>query len=194
MISEEVVDTQTNPYALAGWLSILHAGILLAKSGVEILPNVVSLSSSGYLQLLMGFHALGVLVGIYVLFMFRRFLNEQHGFHKVDALIVILILINIIAALVDAAGMIFLSQYNAISAILIVYALASLVGIFYGVRLLKLDNDLSGLLKPYAYATIAAGACGVTLYLSHVASLIYTVSLILLGIILIRARSEFEYL
>jgi hypothetical protein len=181
-------------FTLAGWLSIFQAVILLPKSGLGLYLEIMSLSSSFLVQLITALHVIGMLVGIFVLFTFQRYLNECFDFHKVDFLINILILSYASAAIIGTMGLIMLSQESVIIATLIVYGFSSLVSILYAVRLLELKSNLSGLLKPYAYTTIASGICGATIVLGHVGNLIYMVSLIFLGIILIRARSELEYL
>jgi hypothetical protein len=135
-----------------------------------------------------------MIVGMYVLSVFRRLLNERYGFHDVDNWITTLMLCYGLAALIGFAGLALISQSTVITATLIVYGTSSLVSIVYAAKLLRLEFDLSGLLRPYAYTTIASGICGVTIVLGPLGNLIFMVSLIVLGIILIRARAESEYL
>jgi hypothetical protein len=194
MITNTESGTSTKQYALAGWLAIIHAVLILPKAGIELLFEITPQSSANYLQLITGFHASGLILGIYVLFMFKRFLNDHHQFHKADTLIIILILFKSVGLVIDIAGIILASYSNVISANIILYGLTSAISIIYAIKLLKLNNDLLGLLKPYVYLTIASGICGATLILQEIASLIYMASLIILGIILIRTRSEFDYL
>jgi hypothetical protein len=202
MNTEKAVSTGVSRYTLAGWLSILWAVIiLLRKVGVDLFidlfVDVKSLSGTGIMQLITGFHVVGNLVGIYVLFMFRQLLNERHSFHNVDKLINALIFCYAAAPLIGAAGLVLdpqLSSMNALTIIYGIYVLSGLISIVYAIRLLKLESNLSGLLKPYVYSTIASGVCGATLVLGGFGSVIFMVSLILLGMILIRAESEPEYL
>ncbi len=197
MNTEKAVNTGVKLYTLAGWLAILQAVILLATTGVDLFVKIMSLSGSGYIQLIIGFHVVGKLLAIYVLFMFRRLLNERHNFHKADTLIYGLIFCYAAAPLIGAAGLVLdpqLSSMNALTIIYGIYVLSSLISIVYAIRLLKLESNLSGLLKPYVYSTIASGVCGATLVLGGFGSVIFMVSLILLGMILIRAKSEPEYL
>jgi hypothetical protein len=198
MNTEKAVSTGVRLYTLAGWLSILQAVIiLLPKVILDLFVEHMSLSGYGIIQLITGFQAVGMLVGIYVLFMFRRLLNERHNFHKADTLIYGLIFCYAAAPLIGAAGLVLdpqLSSMNALTIIYGIYVLSSLISIVYAIRLLKLESNLSGLLKPYVYSTIASGVCGVTIVLGEYGRPIFMVSLILLGMILIRAESESEYL
>jgi len=196
MNTDKAVSTGVSLYTLAGWLSILHAVIvILPKVAVDFFAESMSLSGSGIIQLITGFHAVGNLLGIYVLFMFRRLLNERHRFHNVDTLINALICCYAAAALIVAVELVLNTQFSVMFALqIIVYALSSLISIVYAIRLLKLECNLSGLLKPYVYSTIAGGLFGVTLVLGEYGRPFFMVSLILLGMILIRAESEPEYL
>lgn len=203
MNANKVVSMDVSRYILAGWLSILQAVILLLKGGVDLFGVGVDLfvenmsqppSGDDIIQLYTGFHVVVDLMGIYVLLMFRRLLNERHNFHKADTLIYGLIFCYTAGALIFVAGLALIPQYSAMVAHYLIYFLSSLISIVYATRLLKLESNLSRLLKPYVYSTIASGVCSATLVLGQIGSLIFMVSLIFLGIILIRAESEPEYL
>jgi len=194
MNTEKAVSTGVSSYTLAGWLSIVQAVIILPKVGADLFVEYLTSSGYGILQLFIGFDVVGKLLGIYVLFMFRRLLNERHSFHKADKLINALIFCYACFALIWALDLILNPQYNVLFALPIIYVLSSLISIVYAIRLLKLESNLSGLLKPYVYTTIAGGVFGVTIVLGEYGRPIFMVSLILLGMILIRAKSEPEYL
>jgi len=194
MKTEKVISTGVSSYTLAGWLSILQAVIIVPKVGVDLFVEHMTLSGYGILQLFIGFYVVSKLLGIYVLFMFRRLLNERHSFHHADKLIDALICCYAAFALIWAVDLVLNPYFNVIFALPIISGLSSLISIVYAVRLLKLDSNLSGLLKPYVYSTIACGVFGVTIVLGEYGRPIYMVSLILLGMILIRAESEPEYL
>ena len=191
---ERKANTGVGLYVLAGWLSILQAVIILPKVGVDFFAESMSLSGSGIFQLITGFHMAGKLLGIFVLFMFRRLLNERHSFYDADNPINALICCYAAAALVGAVGLTLNKHIDFMVALAIISVLSSLISIIYAIRLLKLECILSGLLKPYVYSTIAGGVLGATLVLGEYGRPISMVSLILLGMILIRAESEPEYL
>jgi len=194
MNTNRAVGTDVSLYTLAGWLSILQAVIILPKVGVDLFVECLTPSGYGILQLFIGFDVVSKLLGIYVLFMFRRLLNERHSFHNADKLINALIFCYAAFALIWALDLVLNPQFNVIFALPIIYVLACLISIVYAIRLLKLESNLSGLLKPYVYTTIAGGVFGVTIVLGEYGRPIFMVSLILLGMILIRAESEPEYL
>jgi len=189
-----VVSKDVSLYTLAGWLSILQAVIILPKVGVDLFIESMSLSGYGILQLFIGFDVVSRLIGIYVLIMFRRLLNERHSFYSADKLINALILCYAALALFWALDLVLNPQFNTLFALPFIYVLSSLISIVYAVRLLRLESSLSGMLRPYVYATIAGGVLSATVVLGEYGRPITMVSLILLGIILIRAESEPEYL
>jgi hypothetical protein len=166
MNTNRAVGTDVSLYTLAGWLSILQAVIILPKVGVDLFVEYLTPSGYGILQLFIGFDVVSKLLGIYVLFM----------------------------ALIWALDLVLNPQSNVLFALPIISVLSSLISIVYAIRLLKLESNLSGLLKPYVYTTIAGGVFGVTIVLGGYGRPIFMVSLILLGMILIRAKSEPEYL
>jgi len=194
MNTKKAVSTGVSLYTLAGWLSILQAVIILPKVGVDLFVEYLTPSGYGILQLFIGFDVVSKLLGIYVLFMFRRLLNERHSFHNADKLINALIYCYAAFALIWALDLVLNPQFSVLFALPIIYVLSSLISIVYAIRLLKLESNLSGLLKPYVYTTIAGGVFGVTIVLGEYGRPIFMVSLILLGMILIRAESEPEYL
>jgi hypothetical protein len=194
MKSEEAVNTGVSMYTLAGWLSILQAVIILPKVGADLFVEYLTQSGYGILQLFIGFDVVSKLLGIYVLFIFRRLLNERHSFHKVDKLIMALIYSYAAIALFWGLDLVLNQQFNTLFALPVIYVFSSLISIVYAIRLLKLESNLSGLLKPYVYSTIAGGVFGVTIVLGEYGRTIFMVSLILLGMILLRAESEPEYL
>jgi len=195
MSTNEAAGTAVSYYTVAGWLSILQAVVVvLPKVALDLFVRPLSLSGSGMVLLISGIQAIGNLLGIYVLIMFRRLLNERHSFHKVDLLITALICCNVATAVLVVVELVLNTPVSAMSGLVIVSALSGLISVIYAFKLLKLESDLSGLLKPYVYSTMVAGLLSATLVLGEYGHAIYIVSLILLGMILIRAESEPEYL
>jgi hypothetical protein len=142
-----------------------------------------------------------VLTGIYALYRLKALLNERFRFHDVDVLIWVLILA--VAALVTIGLVGKIATFIAPQAVavavvfgvtIILIALPmSVVGIIFAVVLLRLRDDLWGLLRPYAYTTMAASILMATILLAPVGALVDSVASILLGLIFFRAdRAEPE--
>ena len=76
----------------------------------------------------------------------------------------------------------------------VLYIPFGLLTITFGVVLLKLKDDLFGLLRPYVFATIGSGVCGATLILAPVGNLAAAAAYVILGMIFLRAKSEADFL
>ena len=127
-------------------------------------------------------------------------LNERFGFHAVDTLIVVIIIG--VAALVgfvltgkvlialglipQTAGVLFIVGIGLIGLPL------NVLNIVFAVRLLGMQGDMYGLLKPYAYATIGAAICFATLILAPIGMLIGAGAGVVLGIAFLRAGRPAE--
>jgi len=142
-------------------------------------------------------------LGVYVLYMFRRLLNELYNFHEIDLLITISIWWGIIFQISSLAlrGMFIVLWPVSKMALTITYfsfmtiamVIIGIVDILIAVKLLKIKDALSDLLKAFAYLTIVAGILEVSIVLSPLAFLLIPVSCIILGMILLRGKEEVEF-
>ena len=194
----ELSNANSTSYSLAGWLAIISAVLLIPEIGLAVLVGYASPD----LQVLVNpLHAINLLVGIYILYRFRTMLNDRFAFHKADTAIMVLIwthVVFVVLGLVDlSAGAIGLTDQfvSALSvATLVLFVPFCLITIALGVTVLKLQDDLFGLLRPYAYTTMASGALGATIILSPLGLLAAVVALVMLGMIFLRAQRESEIL
>jgi hypothetical protein len=67
------------------------------------------------------------------------------------------------------------------------------ITVIYAYKLLKLDDDLFGLLKPFAYSTMAAGICGATIILMPIGLIIQLAAFVIQGMIFLRAKEQIEF-
>jgi len=162
---ENAVGRRVTSYTLAGWVSIIQAVIILPRIGADLFVKHTTLPGYGIIQLFTGFNAVGYLLGIYVLLMFRRLLNDRHSFHKADKPISAIILCHAAFAVIWALDLVLHAYLDLLLALLIVSVLSSLLNILFAIKLLRLEANLSGLLKPYVYATIAGAVLGASLIL-----------------------------
>jgi hypothetical protein len=188
-----------NPeYTWAGWLAITSAVLLVPEI---VLAAALGFISSGLNILVAPIHIANLAIGIYILYMFRRLLNRQFDFHATDTLITVLIVVNVvffviglIDLLVSTMGLELVAERDLSWITMILFVPFALLTIVFGVMLLKLRDDLFGLLKPYAYTTIASGVCGATIILAPIGLLAAVVALVILGMIFLRAKREADIL
>ncbi len=188
------IESAPHSYALAGWLAIISAVLIVPEIGLAFLAGFIS---SGFEILVLPIHIANTVIGIYILYMFRKLLNRQFDFHATDVLITILILVNVVFSLIglvsitiDTIGLGSEAESNLSLITMALFVPFSLLTIAFGVMLLKLKDDLFGLLQPYAYTTIVSGVCGATILLAPIGLLAAVVALVMLGMVFLRANRE----
>jgi hypothetical protein len=192
--SDPVVHVADSGYTLAGWLAIAQAVLLVPQVLVASAIGLLSVSHPAVDAFVATMSIVGLAVGVYVLYMFRRLLNDRFNFHGVDVLITALILVNCIAVLLGLAGMIEGLEVSVgiiTAALLVLYGIVSAV---FGIKLFKLEDNLFGLLIPFALLTIASGVCIATFLLAPIGVVTEVGALVIQGIIFLKAREERQYL
>ncbi len=134
---------------------------------------------------------IGVVLYVYVLSSLRSLLEERFSFNAVSALIAAIISLNIALAVL----MVLAVPFAAIETPVGIISLLALValGIIYiviGAKLLALNNTLYGMLKPFSYTFITAGACYATIIFTPVGILVGMANMIILAIIFFRAIED----
>ena len=66
----------------------------------------------------------------------------------------------------------------------------AILGIIFAVKLLRLESDQSGLLRPFAYVNIAASICFATFILAPLGLLLDAAGNVILGMLYLRRKSE----
>jgi len=187
----------SSQYRLAGWISIVCAVVFVPNF---VLGIVIAIISQRYPFVYIVDATSSIIIcglSVYLLLAFRTLLNERYNFHEVNNIITVsmwLLIAFTSVRLIDfvlpdyreykiTLGIIFFS-------ILWVFGL---VQIIYGVRLLKLKDDLFGMLKIYAYTSVTYGVCIVSLVLFPIGLLATVAGFIIEGIIFLRAAEDVEF-
>ena len=190
---------EKSTYTLAGWLAIGAAVLALPMMFLSFMVDVLTRKGAEmvpvFLMLLAGVAVTQAAMEVYAFARLRHLLNERFGFHAVDALIIAIIVMTIAMVSVSitarAAYALGLLSENlvpvALGAIVILALPFAVLGIVFAVKLLSLQDDLHGLLKPYAYTGIAASICFATIVLAPVGLVVAAVSNAILGGIFLRA-------
>ena len=188
-----------NTYTLAGWLAIGAAVLALPLMFLGIMVDVATRKGSElvpvFLLLFACVNVVHVTMLVYAFARLRHLLNERFGFHAVDTLIVAIIVINIAivsVSIVSRIGLVggLLPEALVPVALGVIVLLAvplAILGIVFAVKLLSLQDDLHGLLRPYAYTSIAASICFATIVLAPLGMIVAAVSTAILGAIFLRA-------
>jgi len=134
-----------------------------------------------------GLSALGILLTVYVLFVLKQYLKKRLHFMEINNLILLSISIQVIVAIIGWFATFF--PENQVFTNFLVLTAMVVTGIMYtiaGVKLLKLPNNLYGLLKPFCYLYIVMGLGMASVFLFPIALLASMLGDILLAIILLK--------
>jgi hypothetical protein len=190
-------------YNAAGWAAFASALLFLPIMGLTLYYDL-ELSSSlqvGSLKKMSLFLAIcldvvskGLL--LYAFLRFRHLLNHRYGFHAVDKLILIVFVggasIGVLAYLVRM-----LPEFKVplmVTGIMLM-VVCGILGILYATRLLRMNGNLNGLLKPLAYVSMIASICFTLVLLAPLGLILSVASTIILGLALLRdGQDDFEEL
>ena len=193
-------------FKFAGWISIFVAIIFMPKFILSLIFEIIAYKShSPGIYMLDAFLTIPLTIAyVYLLITFRFLLNERYNFHDVDKLITIsyicLIITGFITILDDVFKMLGIigQSFTPLKIILLVvffsvFVIMGIVSIIYAVKLLRLKDDLFGMLKIYVYTTIAGGVCLVSIVMLPLSLIIVVATYIIEGIIFLRAAEDVEF-
>ncbi len=194
-------EIDSSKYTLAGWMAITGAimifpeiimGMLLdikpEKLGILIIPYVfITIAETA--------------ITLFAFFRFKQLLNERYEFHRVDTLIIFIIFgsmiltsIGLFVRTMNTLGIIPSDSINLsvifTSLVIILSIPLAVAGIVFGLKLLKLERGLSGLLKPLAYTQIVASICLASIILMPLGLVFMIAFQIMLGIVFLRDGDE----
>ena len=170
---------------LAGWLSILNAVITIPSAVMGFIMGFKNIAPNFVVIVL---SVLSILIFIYILLTFKGLLNSYFNFYNVDTIIAMFIWASVFLTGANIVPS-FLPEYKVKVGIftLMFVLLFGILNIMLGAKLLKLKEDLFGLLKPFSYLTIATGILCMTIVLLPLGMIADVISSILLAIVFFRA-------
>lgn len=197
------VPQETRQYETVGWLSITSAILLFPAVVFSIILEIGK--RPALLGLLIPYVVLfGLSMGLslYALHRFKGLLNDRYGFHDVDNIIRAIVILGSVMMVVgigmkvagafakvtvqDPRALIPMAVGMVVILVLIGLPL-SILSIIFAVKLLRLRDDLFGLLKPYAYTMIVASALFATFLLAFLGMFLDAACSVMLGVIFLRA-------
>jgi hypothetical protein len=181
-------------FKTAGWISFL--GIMLMIPTLVV--TIISIHVPPMLLIYIPLTLLGNACSIYILIEFKRLLNERYYFHGVDRIITAQIIITLIMAVIDDSSRIVTALIPPLGFIAVLSAamliagmiVGGILGIIEGVRLLAIQDSVSGLLRPYAIIGIIYSSCICTIILLPVACLLIIPSGVILGMMFLRTAGS----
>ena len=126
----------------------------------------------------------GTLLFVVITRFMKKLLNEQYHFHDTDRQIDLMIMANVGAGILVLVGLFFTPMKETLGiAAIVVMVLLGIVQVQFGYRLLKLQNDLGGMLKPFCYSNVITGIFIASVVLLIVGVVTSAISDLMLGTI-----------
>jgi len=171
----------------AGWLAIVSAFVTFIVF-VMTLKNVTEAKAIKVLLILISVGSF-----VYVFLSLRKMLNIRFEFHDVDTLISVLIGSNVVLSALNIVSLGYSELESILSGFFVVaFILFAILYIIFAIRMLRLTDNLYGLLKPFSYTSIATGICFASIIMIPFGLIASSVSDIILGIIFFRAAQFFN--
>lgn len=176
-------------FNLAGWLSITNAAVTIPIVIMSVFLAAVGGTGGKVIQATLTLISLGLFV--YIFSSLRKLLNYRFQFHDVDTYISVLIWVNVVLSILSILSLSSSEIEKAVSVLSVVALIPfGIVFIVFAIRILRLSDNLFGLLKPFSYTSIASGLCFATIVLIPLGLIASVAADIILGIIFFRATER----
>jgi hypothetical protein len=132
----------------------------------------------------------GTLLLVAILLYLKKFLNSLFKFHDIDRNIALMIMASMMTGAILLGAFSFPPLKESLGSVLIVILVAQgIVQARLGYKLLRLPNNLGGMLKPFCYASMATGICVASVILMPLGILASAISDLMLGTIFFNMAS-----
>lgn len=166
----------------AGWITMISAFIALPLVYLTLrLEGGTDLTTRTIQALLQLF---GTVLFVVIARYMKKLLNTQFNFHDTDRHIDLMIMANVVTAVLVSAWLCLppLKETLGVAAMVIMVFLG-VVQIQFGYRLLRMRENLAGMLKPFCYANMLTGVCVASVVLTIVGVAVSAISDLMLGTI-----------
>ena len=166
----------------AGWLAMASSCSSFPSSyascqrddGADPVTNAIQI----------GIQLVGMALFVAITLLCRRLLNARFGFHDADRSIDLMIMANVVAAIASVVALCFAPWKETLGvAALVIVVFQGIVQVRFGARLLRLQDDLDGMLRPFCYLNMATGVCIASIVLIVVGVVVSAISDLMLGTI-----------
>ncbi|HVF09827.1 MAG TPA: hypothetical protein VNA16_03445 [Abditibacteriaceae bacterium] len=174
----------------AGWLAVIYAATQIPTIILYVFAqDLAGVSSGKLIEAILGVVSLALYLSL--MLRIKQFLNERFNFHEADALLNVMILANTVGTGLVLMAIV-ITPLESLSEWLSVLTCVVLgvVGIIFSIKLLRLPDDLCGLLKPYAYTYMVGSVLTASVVLLPLAIIVGVASSIMLGMIFFRAADS----
>lgn len=176
---------------IAGWLAMISAFASIPMAYLSF--KLEGRADAGATLILPIMQAAGTLLFVAITLFLKKFLNLVFRFHDTDKSIDLMIMANVVSGIVLVGGMyISLTKETAGIAALVLMVFQGIIQIQFGYKLLKLQNNLDGLLKPFSYLNMATGICIASIVLILVGVVVSAISDLMLATIFFNVSRQLK--
>ena len=181
----------------AGWFSILGAVLfypaiilaLLAMSHTNLRPLL-------FIEIPLAIFA--CVLNVYVFFQLKRLVNERYFLHNINILITLQIVCYIVLCVKDIFITLMILIYSDTDFVSLLdsilgtagFLMIGIVGILFGVGLLRIHDDSAGLLRTYAIISIIAACCFISVILFPIGIFLGVSNSVILGAVFFKAAES----
>ncbi len=172
---------------IAGCFAITNAAV---TTSIFIIRSFLDLAGSLKLNIINIFlSSISLGLFIYVFLALKKLLNQWFEFYESDRFIYLIIGGNVLCSTV---GLWLFTNQTLMSLILTTFLLVTLgiIYIIFAIKLFSLEDNLYGLLIPFAFTIIINGLCFVSVILLPLTLVVRVVSDVILGIVFFRAVEQ----
>lgn len=166
----------------AGWLAMASAFASIPLTYASFRLEGSGAPAADALQIAIQLAGAALFVAITLLL--RRLLNARFSFHDTDRSIDLMIVANLVASGVAVALLLFPQLEETLElAPLVILLFQGMVQVRFGATLLRLQDSLDGMLRPFCYLNMATGACIASVVLVVAGVVLSAISDLMLGTI-----------
>lgn len=131
-----------------------------------------------------GIQVVGALLFVAITLLFRKLLNARFSFHDTDRSINLMVVANVLASGMAVVALCVPQLKETLEiAALVTVVFQGLVQVRFGSRLLRLQDNLDGMLRPFCYLNMATGVCVASVVLIVVGVVVSSITDLMLGTI-----------
>jgi len=167
---------------IAGWLAMASAFLTLPLVFISFKLEGRADSEASAIQTII--QTSGTFLFVAILLFLKRLLHSIFNFRGTEWNINLMLITGVITGILSVAALHFAPFKESIgSAVIVMMVLQGIVQIQFGYRLLKLPDNLAGMLQPFCYANMATGIFLVSIALIPLSILASAISDLMLGTI-----------
>lgn len=131
-----------------------------------------------------GIQVVGALLFVAITLLLKKLLNARFSFHDTDRSIDLMVVANVLASGMAVVALCVAQLKETLEiAVLVTVVFQGLVQVRFGSRLLRLQDNLDGMLRPFCYLNMATGVCVASVVLIVVGVVVSSITDLMLGTI-----------